>query len=118
MKLNQTIDGQIACAFGTPYLDHFAPPIGTGKGCEACDTYHGEAPTPKVKRPRDRGKRRSLFMSDSIWVIMPILAHPEYTRAAIADCLAQSIQTRLLLINQGVEDSFRDELEKIAEEHS
>lgn len=48
---------------------------------------------------------------------MPILAHPEYTRAAIADCLAQSVPTRLLLINQGVDDGFRDELEKIAEEH-
>jgi hypothetical protein len=48
---------------------------------------------------------------------MPILAHPEYTRAAIADVLAQSIPTRLLLINQGVDDPFREELEKIAEEH-
>ena len=52
------------------------------------------------------------------WCVMPILAHPEYTRAAIADCLAQSVPTRLLLINQGVEDPFRDELEKIAEEYS
>jgi hypothetical protein len=49
---------------------------------------------------------------------MPILAHPEYTRAAIADCLAQSTPTRLLLINQGVDDAFREELEQIAEQHS
>jgi len=56
-------------------------------------------------------------MNDPIYCIMPILAHPEYTRAAIADCLAQSIPTRLLLINQGVDDDFRDELEKIAEEY-
>lgn len=52
-----------------------------------------------------------------IWAIMPILAHPEYTRAAIADLLAQSVPTRLLLINQGVDDPFRDELEKVAEEY-
>ena len=54
---------------------------------------------------------------DATWVIMPILAQPDYTRAAIADCLSQSVPTRLLLINQGVEDSFRDELERIAEAH-
>ena len=53
-----------------------------------------------------------------IYCVMPILAHPEYTRAAIADCLAQSVAIRLLLINQGVDDPFRDELEKIAEEYS
>jgi len=50
------------------------------------------------------------------WILMPIAAHPEYTRAAIADCLAQTIPTRLLLINQGVDDLFREELERIAEE--
>ena len=49
---------------------------------------------------------------------MPILAHPEYTRAAIADCLAQSVPIRLLLINQGVGDDFRALLEAIAEEYS
>lgn len=54
----------------------------------------------------------------TVWCIMPILAHPEYTRAAIADCLSQSAPTRLLLINQGVDDAFRTELEQIAEEHS
>ena len=27
------------CAFGTPWLDHWQPPIGTGKGCEQCDDY-------------------------------------------------------------------------------
>ena len=27
------------CAFGTPWLDHWDPPIGTGKGCEKCDAY-------------------------------------------------------------------------------
>jgi hypothetical protein len=56
-------------------------------------------------------------MTDPVYCIMPILAHPEYTRAAIADCLSQSVPTRLLLINQGVDDAFREELERIAEEH-
>ena len=27
------------CSFGTPWLDHWQPPIGTGKGCEQCDDY-------------------------------------------------------------------------------
>lgn len=52
-----------------------------------------------------------------VWAIMPILAHPEYTRAAIADVLAQTVPIRLLLINQGVDDAFREELERIAEAH-
>jgi hypothetical protein len=49
---------------------------------------------------------------------MPVLAAPELTLAAIADVLAQSIPTRLLIINQGVDDAFRLTLERIAEEHS
>lgn len=57
-------------------------------------------------------------MPEPTWIIMPILAHPEYTRAAIADCLAQSVPIRLLLVNQGVDEVFRDELEKIAEAES
>src|SRR5256885_2862829 len=52
------------------------------------------------------------------WIVMPILADPEKPEAAISDCLAQSIPTRLLLINQGVEESFRDRLERIAESHA
>lgn len=52
-----------------------------------------------------------------IWILMPILGARDYTIAAIADGLAQSIPTRLLLINQGVDDAFRDELERIAEAH-
>lgn len=50
--------------------------------------------------------------------IMPILAGPEMTEAAIADLLAQSVPVRLLLINQGVDDAFRDRLERIAEQES
>jgi hypothetical protein len=53
----------------------------------------------------------------STWVIMPILGAPAYTRDAIADVLAQSVPIRLLLINQGVDDAFREELERIAEAH-
>jgi len=33
---NRTADGALACAYGTPWLDHFAPPIGTGRGCAHC----------------------------------------------------------------------------------
>lgn len=34
---NRTPDGELACAFGTPWLDHWDPPTGTGKGCEKCE---------------------------------------------------------------------------------
>lgn len=51
-----------------------------------------------------------------VWIVMPILAGRDVTLAAIADCLAQSVAVRLLLINQGVEDAFRAELEQIAEQ--
>ncbi len=34
---NTTTDGQIACAFSVPWLDHFDLPIGNWKGCEFCD---------------------------------------------------------------------------------
>ena len=50
------------------------------------------------------------------WVVMPVLAHPVYTRAAISDVLAQTTACRLLLINQGVETAFRRELETVAED--
>lgn len=54
--------------------------------------------------------------SEPIWCIMPILAAPEMTEAAIGDLLAQSVPTRLLLVNQGVDDAFRDRLEWLAEQ--
>jgi len=59
-------------------------------------------------------------MSESeqlVWIVMPVLADQEKTTAAIADCLAQSIPTRLLVINQGVDDPFRAHLERLAEEY-
>ena len=37
-KPNRTPSGELACAFGTPWLDHLSPPAGTGRGCLACDT--------------------------------------------------------------------------------
>jgi len=42
----------LTCAFGTPWLAHFDPPIGTGEGCTACAEYEGATPAPKVKRSR------------------------------------------------------------------
>ena len=50
------------------------------------------------------------------WVIMPVLAHPAYTEAAISDVLAQTRPCRLLVINQGVESAFRRRLEALAED--
>ncbi len=28
----------LVCAFGTAWLAHFRPPMGTGSGCVACET--------------------------------------------------------------------------------
>jgi hypothetical protein len=53
--------------------------------------------------------------TESRWVIMPVMGAPVLTRAAIADVLAQSIEPRLLIVNQGVDREFRQELEQIAE---
>jgi hypothetical protein len=55
-------------------------------------------------------------MTDPIWCVMPVLAGPAMTEAAIADLLAQSVPTRILVINQGVDDEFRDRLERLAEQ--
>jgi len=55
-------------------------------------------------------------VDQKIWVVMPVLAHPVYTKAAISDVLAQTVPCRLLVVNQGVEDPFRRELERIAED--
>ena len=46
---------------------------------------------------------------------MPIAGAPDLTPAAIADCLDQSIPTRLLIIGQGLDRPFRESLERIAE---
>ena len=46
-----------SCSFGTPWLDHWQPPIGTGKGCDKCDAYDGE-PTKRVQNPTRDGAAR------------------------------------------------------------
>lgn len=56
-------------------------------------------------------------MADRTWIVMPIAGAQDYTETAIADCLAQSVPVRLLLVNQGVEAPFRQRLERIAESH-
>lgn len=55
---------------------------------------------------------------DPVWCVLPVLVGPEMTRACVADLLAQSVPTRILIIGQGVEDGFRDELERLAESYS
>ena len=45
-ECNKTTDGGLACAFGTPWLDHFGEPIGTGKGCRPCDEWGDEGEEP------------------------------------------------------------------------
>jgi glycosyltransferase involved in cell wall biosynthesis len=52
-----------------------------------------------------------------IWCIMPVLGARDYTVTAIADLLAQTLPVKILVVNQGVDDDFRDELERIAEAH-
>lgn len=56
-------------------------------------------------------------MTDPVWCVMPVLAGPEMTEAAVADLLAQSVPTRILIVNQGVEEPFRRRLERLAEEY-
>lgn len=53
-----------------------------------------------------------------LWVVMPVLAHPAYTEAAISDVLAQTAACRLLVVNQGVDTPFRQRLERLAEAHA
>lgn len=52
-----------------------------------------------------------------MWIVMPVLAGPEMTEAAINDCLAQDREPNLLIINQGVSTDFRRRLEDIAIEY-
>jgi hypothetical protein len=39
---NRTADGALACAFGTPWMEHF----GRGNGCPACESYRSPAGPP------------------------------------------------------------------------
>jgi len=54
-------------------------------------------------------------VTDSIWVVMPILNNLQMSLDAIGDCLNQSVPTRLLLINQGSDTEVREALEREAE---
>lgn len=49
------------------------------------------------------------------WILMPVVNGLEYTLQAIADCLAQSIPCRILVINQGASDEIRAALEALQE---
>jgi len=52
---NTTATGALACAFGTPWLDHFQPPIGNGRGCAEC-ARHGR---PAARRaPKRKARKR------------------------------------------------------------
>src|SRR5262249_50584810 len=55
-------------------------------------------------------------MTQDPWVVMPVMAHPQYTEAAISDVLAQTMPCRLLVVNQGVDTDFRRHLEQLAED--
>jgi hypothetical protein len=44
----------LVCAFGTPWLDHFDPPVGTGKGCPRCWDETWNTPTGREQRETDR----------------------------------------------------------------
>src|SRR5712691_4118439 len=61
------------------------------------------------------GAEESRAMTEPVWVILPVMAGIELTRAAISDILAQSVPVRLLLVNQGCPDVMREEFERISE---
>ena len=56
--------------------------------------------------------------TEPMWCIMPVLAGPEMSEAALSDLLAQSVPVRVLIVNQGVDDLFRERLERLAEQHA
>jgi hypothetical protein len=55
-------------------------------------------------------------MIGATWCVMPVLAGPEMTEAAIGDLLVQSVPTKILIVNQGVDDAFRHHLERLSEQ--
>ena len=44
----------LACYFGTPWLDHFDPPVGTGAGCNYCANYRGIGTETDEERGHDQ----------------------------------------------------------------
>lgn len=54
----------LTCVYGTAWLDHFPPPVGTGKGCAHCAKPRDQriaegldAPDPEPKAKRSRVRR-------------------------------------------------------------
>lgn len=45
------------------------------------------------------------------WVIMPFVNNPEMTLQAVEDCLAQTVSTRVLLVDQGAAKPVRDAID-------
>lgn len=56
------------------------------------------------------------MMIAATWCVMPVLAGPEMTEVAIGDLLVQSVPTKILVVNQGVDEAFRDRLERLSEQ--
>lgn len=52
------------------------------------------------------------------WALMPVLECFEYTQQAVLDILAQTIPTRVLIIDQGSSKETNDRLRQLAEEHA
>lgn len=69
-----TTEQPLTCGFGTPWLDHVDPPVGTGRGCAACaaqteaasqafaaavaaGTYDAEGYTPAERRAQAKRRR-------------------------------------------------------------
>lgn len=50
------------------------------------------------------------------WVIMPFLNNAEMTLDAVADCLAQTVPTRVLLIDQGASSDTREAIDRFIDE--
>ena len=45
------VEPVLPCWFGSPWLDHFSPPIGTGKGCQKCDAWQAECVAREKEKP-------------------------------------------------------------------
>lgn len=52
------------------------------------------------------------------WALMPVLECFEFTQQAVLDILAQTVPTRVLIIDQGSSKATNDRLRQLAEEHA
>lgn|SRR5262245_23175574 len=55
----------LVCYFGTPWLDHFDPPMGTGNGCSYCANYRGIGTETPDERAAHDEKRSGVRPTDS-----------------------------------------------------